>query len=77
MIDTAALDYRDILLKLIGSLTLSDHMGDVSEDVARTLHMIGIDIEWVDWPDLRKALAKMGVTTLYDTSLSDKDEDDV
>lgn len=62
---------RDILLMLIGSLTLADHMGDVSGDVSKALKMLGLDIEWDDWGDLGKRLAEMGVTTLYGTSLGD------
>jgi hypothetical protein len=69
-------DYRDILLRLIGSLTLADHMGDISDDVTTALKMAGIDVEWEDWDDLGSALHKMGVTTLHGTSLSSDDEDE-
>jgi hypothetical protein len=63
------LDYKTILLQFIGSLTLCDHMGDVSNDVVQVLERIGLNIEWDDWPDLGRELARMGITTLYGTSL--------
>jgi hypothetical protein len=66
-------DYRAILLKLIGSLALCDHMGDVASDVQAALTQIGLDIKWDDLSDLGKKLGEMGVTTLYDTSLADEE----
>jgi hypothetical protein len=60
---------RDILLKLIGSLTLADHMGDVAEDVQRALELAKIEISWSDWDDLALQLSELGITTLYETSL--------
>jgi hypothetical protein len=67
---------RVVLLQLIASLTLCDHMGDVGNDVTEALKLIGLEIRWDDWPDLGRALAKMGVTTLWGTSLDDGDGDD-
>lgn len=69
-------DYRTILLSLIGSLTLCDHMGDVSNDVQEALDQIGLKIEWDEWHELGAALGKMGVTTLLGTPLSDADDEE-
>lgn len=67
---------REILLQLIGSLTLCDHMGDVSNDVETALKRIDLDIEWADLDELGTELGKRGVTTLYGTPLaSDVDEE--
>lgn len=67
-------DYRALILAFVGSLTLADHMGDVSNDVEQVLKLLGVKIEWYEWGELGSALGKMGVTTLYGTSLSDDDE---
>ena len=58
------------LLRLIGSLTLCDHMGDVSDAVTKALDDIGLTLEWDEWAELGVLLHKMGVTTLYGTSLA-------
>ncbi len=62
-------DYPEILLQLIASLTLCDHMGDVSNDMQRALELAGVAVDWDDEDELRAALHAMGVTTLYGTSL--------
>jgi hypothetical protein len=61
---------NELLLKFIASLSLADHMGDVAGDIDIVLERIGIKIEWEDWSDLRNELGRMGVTTLYGTTLS-------
>ncbi len=74
---SVATDHRAILLSLIGSLTLCDHMGDVSNDVQEALDQIGLKIEWHEWHELGNALGAMGVTTLLGTPLgSDEDDED-
>ena len=65
---------RNLILSFIGSLTLCDHMGDVSNDVDWVLKRLGLEIEWNEFYELGNALGKMGVKTLYSTSLSDEDE---
>ena len=70
-------DYRQILLQLIGSLTLADHMGDAAGDVAQALKMAGLDIEWDDLNELGARLGQMGVTTLHGTPLSSDDDCDL
>lgn len=63
---------RMVLLQLIASLTLCDHMGDVSNDIEEALRQIGVDLSWDTLDDLRQALHTRGITTLYGTSLSDE-----
>lgn len=70
------LDYRDILLKFIASLTLCEHMGDVADDIETVLGCLGIELEWEDLDDLRKQLHKMSITTLYGTPLVYEDDED-
>jgi hypothetical protein len=65
-------DGRDVLLRLVGSLTLCDHMGDVGEAIETALRLIGLNIDWDEWTDLRRELGKMGITTLHGTSLADE-----
>ena len=67
-------EYRALLLQFIASLTLADHMGDVSNDVVTVLKRLGLDIEWDEWNELSAALSRMGVTTLYSTTLGDDDD---
>lgn len=71
---------RQLLLRFIGSLTLADHMGDVSNDIDFVLRRIMPDIgEWEELSDLGDELGRRGITTLYGTSLAPEDEpeDDV
>lgn len=75
-------DYRAILLSLCASLTLCDHMGDVSDYVFKALEMAGVKVdedddgggEWTD--EVQRTLHAMGVKTLYNTSVGDEDESD-
>lgn len=67
-------DPRDVLLSLCASLTLADHMGDAGNYVDTALKQIGVEFEWNDWDELAAELHKMGVKTLYGTSLGDDDE---
>jgi hypothetical protein len=67
-------DCRMLLLQLIGSLTLCDHMGDVSNDVVMVLKKLGIEWESPEdgqdeWGTLAHQLHEMGVTTLYGSQL--------
>lgn len=73
-------NYREILLRLIGSLTLADHMGDASEDALQALKMAmperAEEIDEMEWEDLGSWLGKShGVTTLVDTPLWDPDDE--
>lgn len=73
--------HRDLLLKLIASLTLCDHMGDVSSAVGSALERMGIaygpkeDEEEDDWGvEVRRAMHKLGVTTLHGTDIGEEEE---
>lgn len=70
-------EYKALLLSFIGSLTLCDHMGDVTNDIDDVLKKLGLDIEWDELHELGVALGKMGVKTQYGTELaSDEAEED-
>lgn len=68
-------DYRRILLSLIGSITLADHLGDVASYAEVALKQAGIKLEWGDLDELSTALGRMGVMTLYGTELKSDDEE--
>lgn len=81
---TTELDYKELLLSFIASLTLADHLGDVFEDVDTVFEMIGVEVpEEVKYPEegeynegLGEWLAKeYGVKTLYGTSLVNDEGD--
>ena len=65
-------DYLKILLQLIASLTLCDHMGDVGNDMMHALELAGVDVKDI-WDENEPAatLHAMGVTTLVGTSLEE------
>ena len=65
------IDYKALLLQFIGSLTLCDHMGDVSNDVQTVLKRMNMPLEFDDWDDLGEALSKIDVTTLMGTKLKE------
>ena len=69
-------DYKTILLQFLASLTLCDHMGDVSNDVVDVLEKIGVEIEWDEWDELGNALGKMGITTLNGAALTQDENED-
>ena len=63
-------DYKMIMLNLIASLTLDDHMGDVSNSVSEALKQAQIDVgEWENFDELGNKLYNIGVTTLWGTEL--------
>lgn len=64
-------DDRTLLLQLIASLTLCDHMGDVSNDVDHVLRRLGIAVEEDDdrGSGIARALHALGITTLVGTSI--------
>lgn len=67
----ADVDCRKLLLRLLHSLTLCDHMGDVSNDVLIVFKRLGMEIpesvhEADDWGiGMREWLEGLGVTGLY------------
>ena len=75
---------RDLLLSLLGSLTLCDHMGDVADDVFAVMKRLKItdsyEDEYDDWKrSVGRTLHDLGVTTLYGSPLycpEDDEEDD-
>ncbi len=67
---------RQVLINLIGSLTLADHMGDVWGAALQAMKQIGVEVpdlddfdaEFGDW------LAKNhGATTVWGTSLNEEE----
>lgn len=65
-------EWEALVLSFIGSLTLCDHIGDVSNYVQTVLDRLGLEGEWDDWPDLQRWLHARGVKTLHGTSLGDE-----
>jgi hypothetical protein len=61
-------DYKQLLLSLIRSLGLADHMGDVAEDVQKILQEIDdplAKVEWEDLSDLGSKLSDRGIKTVW------------
>lgn len=67
------LDYKGLLLQFIASLTLCDHLGDVADDINCVLKRLDYNIKWDDLSELGDELGKLGITTLYETSLREED----
>lgn len=67
------IDYKQLLLNLIGSLTCDDHMGDVADSVFKALELAGIDVpEEADnilEAPFSNFMHSIGATTLWGTSL--------
>jgi hypothetical protein len=57
--------------RLIASLTLCDDMADVSEAIAEALDQLGDPIEFDSFVELRDALTRRGVRTLFDVELDE------
>jgi hypothetical protein len=67
-----------ILLQLYQSATLCDHMGDMWDDIYKAFKLAGIELDisederWEDYP-FSPALTRLGVTTVWGTTLGDDD----
>ena len=77
--ETSKPNYEKILLQFLASLCFCDHMGDVSNDIIAVLNRMNIHIDQEDeekeWPEpLQSTLRKMGVCTLYGTSLVEESQ---
>lgn len=65
-----------ILLQLVASATLADHMGDMWDDLGEALKKVGRkDLEKLMWVDdenheLAHQLAKEGITTIWGTEVA-------
>lgn len=57
---------KDLLLSLCRSLTLCNHMGDVSDDVYNVLKRLNMpkEVLYSEWDDLGEELKKLGIETL-------------
>ena len=68
----------ELVLQLVASLQLADLIGDVMDYVANFLKKAGIELEESNTAEnlYWDALVEMGVTTLYGTALSPRDEDE-
>jgi hypothetical protein len=66
-------DYRGLLLALCASLTLADHIGDVSNEVHEVLKRLEMPAEVLDadWEDVGLELGKLGIRTLWGTELTE------
>jgi hypothetical protein len=62
---------RDVFYRLVASLTLCDDMSDVADAIAEALDQIGDSIQFDNFAELREALAKRGVVTLFDMRLDE------
>jgi hypothetical protein len=65
------LDYKELLLQFLASLTMCEDIMEVSQDVYFLLNKMEIDVEWEILPDLASYFAEQNITTLYGSSLKD------
>lgn len=68
---------RTMLLQLCASMTLAEHSGDIADDVYKVLFWAGVVVEASDgdWQsDVQKALHRMGIGTVYGSSVGDEEE---
>jgi hypothetical protein len=65
-------DYKELLMQLLGSLTICEHMGDVARDVEYVLKKLGHDFKWYELHEVADYFGSIGATTLYGTSLVDE-----
>lgn len=66
-------NYKDLVYRFIGSLTLCEHMGDVSNEVDTVLKELNDGVEWSDLDDLAHIWGERGITTLGHISLKNED----
>ena len=69
----------ELILQLVGSLTLADHLGDVWDDVYHFMKLANVDASFLDDTEtdreVQRELAKRGITTLYGTSLEGEESE--
>jgi len=73
-------NYKELLLSLIASMTLADHMGDVCDDVQTVMDKMGIECSVDlsgegDAQDFKRLLHNMGAKTVYGTEIWDADDE--
>jgi hypothetical protein len=77
------IDYRDVAMKLIASLTLSEHMGDVCRDLDNALEQLGEAGILAEWDEAGGSLESLGAVlgrrkqiTLCGTALYEEEIDE-
>lgn len=68
-------DYKRLLLELVASATLADHMGDMWNDLNRALKIMGEDDLLEDHDELSKKLFQRGITTIWGTEIGPEDDE--
>jgi len=76
--EKTAEDYKNIILSLVASATLADHMGDMWDDLNQALKLIGEDelLEADYESELPNLLHKRGIKTIWGTEVGTEDEED-
>lgn len=65
----SAEEYRKLLLNLMGSLTLCDHMGDVLNAISFVMPELGMDRKWWEVEEAKQILHDNGATALRGSPL--------
>lgn len=65
------IDFRELLLQFMGSLTLAEDLEAVRATMRLALQKAGVMVDWDDVDDLRRGLAMVAVTTLDGGSLGE------
>jgi hypothetical protein len=70
-------DYKALLLSLLASMTMCDHMGDVCGDVQSVMDKMGVkcDVDLSDSREFRRVLHGLGAKTLYGSEIWDEEDE--
>lgn len=68
-------EYKNKILQLIASATLSDHMGDMWDDLNKVAEDIGEGELVSDHDELPKKLHERGITTVWGTEVGSDEEE--
>jgi len=63
----------ELVLQIAASLTLADHLGDISNAIQFAVSRAGYDITWSSADELYEKLSRLGVTTVNGTHLGEEE----
>lgn len=69
-------DYKAMILSLVASATLCDHMGDMWNDLNFVLKEMGEDDLLEEFDELPKKLHLRGIKTVYGSEVWSKEDED-
>ena len=70
-------EYHKLILSIVASATIADHMGDMWDDLNKVLEEIGEKELTEDHDELHDKLAKRGIKTVWGSELEIEDDTEV